>query len=89
VDFEWDARKNALNIRKHGIPFNYAARVFLDEQRLERIDDGKDYGEIRFVTIGLVEDSEIIVVYTMRAERIRIISARGADSYEIEAYWDR
>jgi uncharacterized protein len=89
VEFEWGARKNALNIKKHGIPFAYATRVLLDEQRLERIDDRENYGEIRFVTIGLIDDHEIVVVYTMREDRVRIISAREADQHEIEAYWNR
>jgi uncharacterized protein len=70
-------------------PFAYATRVFLDEQRLERIHDREGYGETRYVTIGLVDSSEIVVVYTMREERVRIISAREADQDEIEAYWDR
>jgi uncharacterized protein (DUF4415 family)/uncharacterized DUF497 family protein len=51
VEFEWDPRKNTLNVKKHGIPFFYATRVFLDEHRLERIDNREGYGEIRFITL--------------------------------------
>jgi uncharacterized protein len=89
VEFEWDSGKAARNLRKHGISFAYATRVFLDEQRLERLDQADDYGEARWITIGLVEEFEIVVAYTMRGERIRIISARKADRYEREAYWNR
>jgi uncharacterized DUF497 family protein len=87
VEFEWDPRKEASNVRKHGIPFSYAARVFLDAGRVERIDEREDYEETRFVTTGLVDGMEMVVVYTMREERVRIISAREADRDEIKTYW--
>jgi uncharacterized DUF497 family protein len=89
VEFEWDERKAALNFRKHGILFPFATRVFLDENRIEWIDDRDDYGEIRLITTGIVEGFEIVVVSTLRKEHIRIISAREADPDEIEAYWNR
>jgi uncharacterized protein len=89
VEFEWDSGKAAGNQRKHGVPFAYAARVFLDENRLERADLSEDYGEPRWITIGLVDEFEIVVAYTVRQERIRIISARKADGFEREAYWNR
>lgn len=89
MEFEWDARKAAANLRKHGISFPFATRVFLDENRIERVDDGEDYGEGRFVTTGLIDGFEVVVVYTLRTEWVRIISAREADRYEIEAYWNR
>lgn len=85
-EFEWDAKKAALNLKKHGISFSFAARVFLDDHRL---DDREDYGENRFVAIGLINASEIVVVYALREDTIRIISARKADDDEIETYWNR
>jgi uncharacterized DUF497 family protein len=89
VEFEWDPDKAASNERKHAIPFPIATRVFLDGNRLERRDARKDYGEERWITIGLVDEFEIVVVYTLRIASIRIISARRADRDEREAYWDR
>ena len=88
-EFEWDARKAALNLRKHGISFSFAARVFLDEHRIERLDERDDYGEARFITVGLVDGFEVLVFYTLRQEIIRMISARKADHDEIETYWNR
>lgn len=89
MEFEWDPRKAAANQKKHGISFDWATRVFLDENRTEILDDREDYGESRFVTTGLIEEFEIVVVYVLRTNAIRIISAREADPYEIEAYWNR
>ena len=66
MDFEWDEQKAALNERKHGIPFPYATRVFLDPHRLEWADTRGSYRELRWITIGLVEGFEIAVAYTMR-----------------------
>jgi uncharacterized protein len=89
VEFEWDSRKAENNERKHGVPFPFAARVFFDEHRLERPDRSADYDEDRWITIGLVDEFEIVVAYTMREEVIRMISARKADRYEREEYWNR
>lgn len=89
MEFEWDSRKAQANLRKHGVPFRFASAVFLDSRRLERVDTGEDYGEDRWLTVGLAGDIELTVVYTLRGERIRIISARKADRYEREAYWNR
>ena len=43
--FEWDAKKAAQNVVKHGVPFDYAARVFLDPHRLDSADTRRDYQE--------------------------------------------
>lgn len=89
MEFEWDSRKAETNLRKHGVPFRFATAVFLDENRLERLDASAGYGEDRWITVGLAGEFELTVVYTVRGERIRLISARKADRYEREAYWDR
>ncbi len=86
MDFEWEPAKAKANLRKHGVSFPFATRVFLDEHRLER-HDTRDYGEDRWITIGVVDEFEFTVTYTTRDERIRIISARKADSHERESYW--
>lgn len=87
MEFEWDDKKADANFKKHGVLFPYATRVFLDESRVEWLDDREGYREERFVTIGLVNGREISVVYTLRNEKIRVISARKADQDEIEEYW--
>jgi uncharacterized DUF497 family protein len=89
MEFEWDEEKATLNERKHGVPFPFATRVFLDENRLEGIDTRRQYGEPRWITIGLIESVEIAVAYTVRGETIRLISARKAERHEREDYWKR
>jgi uncharacterized DUF497 family protein len=61
--------------------------VFEDFARLERPDARRDYGEDRWVTIGLADAMELVVVYTQREERFRLISARKATIDERRAYW--
>jgi uncharacterized DUF497 family protein len=89
MEFEWDEEKATLNERKHGVPFRFATRVFLDENRLEWIDTRRQYGEPRWITIGLIESVEIAVAYTVRGDTIRLISARKAERHEREDYWKR
>jgi uncharacterized DUF497 family protein len=89
MDFEWDEKKAALNERKHGVPFLFATRVFLDQNRLEWADTRTPYGEPRWIAIGLVEGFEIAVAYTLRGDTIRLISARKAERHEREDYWNR
>ena len=83
--FEWDAGKNAVNLAKHGVDFADASRIF-EGPVLERLDDREDYGETRIAAVGVVEGRELFVVYTMRGETRRIISARKANQHERHAY---
>jgi uncharacterized DUF497 family protein len=85
--FEWDEAKASANLAKHAISFPDAVRVFDDLSRIEWLDDREHYGEARFVTIGLVEGREIVVVYTMRGENRRLIMARRATRVEREEYY--
>jgi len=80
--FEWDDVKAESNAARHGIPFEYAARVFLDSGRLDRIDARHDYGEERRIVYGLIDGRLHVVVYTWRGETVRIISARRANMRE-------
>jgi uncharacterized DUF497 family protein len=89
MDFEWDADKAALNLRKHRVSFEDAARVFLDPNRIETFDGRDAHGEDRWKTVGLVEPALLAVVYTVRGEDgdvIRLISARKADAHERAQY---
>lgn len=87
LKFEWDPDKARTNLDKHGVPFEFAIHVFSDPERIERHDSRTDYGEDRYLTIGLVTDRELVVIYTMRSETIRLISARKADRHEQLYYW--
>ena len=83
--FVWDEAKNRANIAKHGVGFLGAARIF-DGPVLERVDQRRDYGESRRSAIGVLDGKEIYVVYVMRGEICRIISARRANRRERREY---
>lgn len=84
--FEWDDAKEEINISKHGLDFKTASFVFLDENRLELYDIVHSTpDEDRYITIGIVADI-LTVVYTVRTDAIRIISARRATKKEAERY---
>jgi len=85
MTFEWDENKNKQNQVKHGIDFNDAKEVFDDMNRTNSQDNRHDYGEKRWITIGLVANVLITVVYTIR-EAIRIISARRSNKNERQEY---
>lgn len=85
-EFEWDERKASRNLVKHGVPFEYAARIFLDPHRLDREDDRHDYGEKRRLVLGKIEGRLFVVAYTARGELIRLISARKANEREQRKY---
>jgi hypothetical protein len=89
VEFEWDALKAKSNERKHGVTFEFAAEVFADGDRIERLDSDSSTVEERWATTGLIEGMEVYVVYVVRGEAIRLISARRANRYEREEYWNR
>ncbi len=84
--FEWDETKAAKNYAKHGVIFEAARDVFKDPFAIEQIDDRKNYGEERYIIIGMASGRLLTVVYTMRGEIVRIISARGAEPYEQRQY---
>jgi len=84
--FEWDEQKRLLNIRKHGIDFADVWRIF-ENETYTIIDDRFDYGEIRFLSLGLLFGEVIAVSYCETDEIIRIISARKAEKYEQETYF--
>lgn len=75
-------------MQAHGVSFDLAKTVFNDPFAIERLDDREDYGEERFVLIGMAEGHVVLyVAYTEREERIRIISARGATQHEQDDYF--
>jgi len=85
-EFEWDPAKAASNEAAHGVAFELARGVFKDPFAIEWLDDREDYGENRYVIIGMADDRLLYVAYTMRGEAIRMISARGAEPYERRKY---
>jgi uncharacterized protein len=91
VEFEWDERKRQKTLLERGIDFIDAILIWDDPFRQERIDTRKDYGEIRYQTIGKVSLGILFVVYTVRIFEEgrpvnRVISVRPAKRKEIEQY---
>ena len=85
--FEWDPRKAAGNVRKHGIHFADAISVLEDDHAITLREDDDD--EERWVAIGMDSLARILVVaYTWRGNSIRIISARSATSTENSHYME-
>jgi uncharacterized DUF497 family protein len=86
MDFEFDPAKAAGNLRKHGVSFSDAYGVFMDPRAMHRIDPDSA-GEERFVAAGIGSAGAVlIVVYTIRADTIRLISARRASRGERRCY---
>lgn len=88
MNFEWDDVKNETNFQKHGIRFEEAARIF-SHPVMTRIDDRRDYGEVREISTGLLDGLVVlVVVHTDRDGTTRLISARPAKRAERKAYYD-
>jgi uncharacterized DUF497 family protein len=86
MNVEWDPEKGRANRRKHGIRFEDARAVFHDPDRIE-VPDDRDYGEERWITIGLAGQHLLFVVFTERNGTLRIISARKADNDDAQDYF--
>lgn len=88
VVFEWDRRKAEINLKKHAVDFADAVAVFSDHSAITLQDDSN--GEERFVSVGLDALGRVlVVVFSWRGERIRLISARRATRRERRQYEER
>jgi len=79
MSFDWDDEKADANLKKHGISFEEAVKVFDDPNAIEIVDEGHSTEESRFSIIGLAGLRLLYVVFTVRRNVIRIIHARHAD----------
>lgn len=86
--FVWDEEKAKINRRKHKVSFETAAEVFLDDYKIDYFDEFHSDDEDRFKIVGLVE-KVLVVIYTERGERNRIISARAATKNEEADYYEQ
>jgi uncharacterized DUF497 family protein len=89
IRFEWDERKSAMNVRKHGVSFDEAESVFADENALLLADPDHSLEEDRFILMGLSLSLRVLLVfhcYRKGADVIRIFSARKASRAEREQY---
>lgn len=87
MKFEWDEQKRLINLQKHGIDFADVYLIF-EYDLVTDIDDRFDYGETRFITFGLLRGDIIVVAHTEDKEIFKVISARKAEKYEQEIYFD-
>ncbi len=84
--FEWDEEKNKTNIQKHGIDFADACEMF-SLPLLTAVDDRQNYGEDRWIGIGMLRGRVVVAAFTERGEEtVRIISVRKALKHESERY---
>jgi uncharacterized DUF497 family protein len=88
-EFEWHDEKAEANLAQHSVSFETARRAFDDAFAVEIDDRREDYGEDRYVLLGMVEDRLLAVTYTPRGERNRIISARPAEPFERRLYHEK
>ena len=86
LGFEWDPSKEATNREKHGIRFRRASLVFFDPHRIEEESSRREHREFRRKAIGSVHGQVIVVIYTFRGDRRRMISARRASPHERSQY---
>jgi uncharacterized DUF497 family protein len=94
MKFEWDTKKEKINMLKHGITFEQASYVFADPFALNKYDDEHSENEDRWILLGRsLNETIILVVHTFRdidgTEFVRIISARKATKKEKQAYQKR
>ena len=89
IQFKWDENKNRKNKREHGVSFEEAQTVFLDENAIRFFDPDHSEEEDRFIMLGISFKLRVLVVchcYRENDEVIRLISARKADKEECKDY---
>jgi uncharacterized DUF497 family protein len=87
MHFEWDPRKAAANLRKHGVSFEEATTALRDDLAVTGYDPDHSEDEHRFVTFGVSNEGRLLVVgHTERGDMVRIINARRAKRAERKIY---
>ncbi|MGB8215077.1 MAG: BrnT family toxin [Anaerolineales bacterium] len=88
MSYEWDEQKRRGNIQKHGIDFVDLPELF-EGDVIILPDERFDYGETRFIGLGILKNQVVVVAYTERSDNIRIISARKATKNEQLYYFQQ
>ena len=86
VGFDWDPAKNDSNAIKHGVTFSEATHVFDDPRHFDVDNTRPEFDEERRKAVGRVGTRLIAVIYTIRGDQLRIISARKAGQDERREY---
>ena len=87
MDLEWDETKRQQALDERGLDFADVVRFDFETANTSH-DDRSDYGEIRFVSVGLLDGRLSVLCWTVRAEVLRVISLRKANEREQKAYSD-
>ena len=85
MKIEFDPAKREWTLRERGLDLATAGKIF-DDFRLTHADEREDYGEVRFVTLGVLDGETVVCVWTQRGEARRIISLRKARKDERDTY---
>ncbi len=88
MKFEWDEAKRRNNLQKHSLDFANAHRAFTEDAFII-VDEREDYGEDRYVLLGLIHERIVVIAFTIRDDVIRIISIRKANKRERKSYVQR
>ena len=87
MEFEWNRDKAEANLSKHGVSFDEAKTVFDDPLYIDFYDPDHSEDEDRYIIIGQSQEHRLLIVsYTEREDKIRLISAREATRTEKDAY---
>ena len=86
--YSYDPAKKAANLKKHGFNFDDAKQVFESAQTVTFEDRRFDYGETRYLTLGLLHGIVVIIAAVETDKTVRIISMRKADKHEQKIYYE-
>ena len=86
MHYSYDANKRASNLTKHGLDFEDARKVIESGQTVTFEDKRFDYGEPRFITLGLLRGEVAVLVTAETDDEVRVISMRRATSHEQDIY---
>ena len=87
MKFEWDEAKRQTNLRNHKLDFADAEMVF-SGITFTFEDDRFEYGEARFITLGLLRETAVVIAHTERNDAVRVISMRKATKNEQRLYFE-
>jgi uncharacterized DUF497 family protein len=86
MEFTWDETKRKSNLANHGLDFADAQAVFAGATFTFE-DDRFDYGEQRFITLGLLRGAVVVIAHTEQDDTVRVISMRKATRHEQKTYF--
>ena len=88
MNVEFDPGMRVMTLAERGLDMARAAEIF-ERSTLSFIDDREDYGELRHITVGFLDERMVVAVWTQRLNTRRIISLRKANDREQQAYGSR